>query len=127
MSAAERSALCSACDVAVVGAGPAGIAAALALAHVGANVALIGPPPPQASAPARETRTAALVASSVDLLKALGAWPALSPHAAPLEVIRIVDASRSLLRAPEIEFKASELGLPAFGYNIANTTLVETL
>ena len=117
----------STCDVAVVGAGPAGIAAALALAHVGANVVLIGPPPPQASAPSRETRTAALLASSVDLLKALGVWPALSPHAAPLEAIRIVDASRSLLRAPEIEFKASELGLPAFGYNIANTTLVETL
>lgn len=125
--AADRSATSSTYDVAVVGAGPAGIAAALALAHVGANVALVGPPPPQASAPAQETRTAALLASSVDLLKALGTWPALSPHAAPLEAIRIVDASRSLLRAPEIEFKASELGLPAFGYNIANTTLVETL
>ncbi len=115
------------CDVAVVGAGPAGIAAALALAHVGADVALIGPPPPVASAQARETRTAALLASSVDLLKALQVWPALAPHAAPLEAIRIIDASRSLLRAPDIEFKASELGLPAFGYNIANTTLVETL
>jgi 2-octaprenyl-6-methoxyphenol hydroxylase len=116
------------CDVAVVGAGPAGIAAALALAHVGANVVLIGPPPPpQPSAPARETRTAALLASSVDLLRSLKVWPALLPHAAPLEAIRIVDASRSLVRAPEIEFKASELGLAAFGYNIANTTLVETL
>ena len=116
-----------ACDVAVVGAGPAGIAAALALAHVGADVVLIGPPPPEANAQSRETRTAALLASSVDLLKALEVWPALAPHAAPLEAIRIVDASRSLLRAPEIEFKASELGLAAFGYNIANTTLVETL
>jgi 2-octaprenyl-6-methoxyphenol hydroxylase len=116
-----------ACDVAVVGAGPAGIAAALALAHVGADVALIGPSPPLASAQSRETRTAALLASSVELLKALEVWPVLAPHAAPLEAIRIVDASRSLLRAPEIEFKASELGLAAFGYNIANTTLVETL
>jgi len=113
-------------DVAVVGAGPAGIAAALALAHVGVDVALIGPPP-GASAPSRETRTAALLASSVELLKALEVWPALAPHAAPLEAIRIVDASRSLLRAPDIEFKASELGLAAFGYNIANTTLVEAL
>lgn len=114
-------------DVAVVGAGPAGIAAALALAQVGADVALIGPAPPKASAPSRETRTAALLSSSVDLLKALQLWPALSPHAAPLEAIRIIDASRSLLRAPDIEFKASELGLQAFGYNIANTILVEAL
>jgi 2-octaprenyl-6-methoxyphenol hydroxylase len=116
-----------ACDVAVVGTGPSGIAAALALAHVGANVVLIGPPPPRASAQSRETRTAALLVSSVDLLKALRVWPALAPHAAPLEAIRIIDASRSLFRAPNIEFKASELGLEAFGYNIANTTLVETL
>ena len=115
------------CDVAVVGAGPAGIAAALALAHVGAEVALIGPAPPKASAQSNETRTAALLASSVDLLKTLQVWPALAAHAAPLEAIRIIDASRSLVRAPEIEFKASELGLAAFGYNIANTTLVETL
>jgi len=114
-------------DVVVVGAGPAGLAAALALAHVGADVALIGPPPPKKSARSSETRTAALLASSVDLLKALNVWPTLSPHAAPLAAIRIIDVSRSLFRAPDIEFKASELGLPAFGYNIANTVLAEAL
>jgi 2-octaprenyl-6-methoxyphenol hydroxylase len=114
-------------DVAVVGSGPAGLAAALALAHVGADVALIGPSPAQTSAGPLETRTAALLASSVDLLKALQVWQALSPQAAPLTAIRIIDASRSLLRAPDIEFKASELGLEAFGYNIANIALVEGL
>lgn len=114
-------------DVAVVGLGPSGLAAALALAHVGANVAAIGPAPLPASASGLETRTAALLASSVDLLRVLEVWEALAPHAAPLKAIRIIDASRSLIRAPEIEFQASELGLPAFGYNIANTVLVETL
>lgn len=114
-------------DVAVVGAGPVGLAAALALAHVGADVALIGPAPPKTSARSLETRSAALLTSSVDLLKALNVWAPLSPHAAPLAAIRIIDASRSLFRAPDIEFKASELGLPAFGYNIANTLLAEAL
>ena len=115
------------CDVAVVGAGPAGIAAALALAHVGADVVLIGPPPPKANAARPETRTAALLTSSVDFLKRLGVWDPLVPHAAPLKVIRIVDASRSLLRSPDIAFEAHELGLSAFGYNISNTVLTETL
>lgn len=115
------------CEVAVVGAGPAGLAAALALYHVGADVALIGPPPPPQSAEAAETRTAALLASSVDLLKALGAFDRLGREAAPLKAIRIIDVSRSLIRAPDIEFRSSELGLPAFGYNIANTVLVEAL
>ncbi len=114
------------CEVAVVGAGPAGIAAALALAHAGAEVALVGPPPPTRGA-AAETRTAALLVSSVDLLKALRVFDRLAAEAAPLKAIRIIDLSRSLIRAPDIEFRASELGLPAFGYNIANTTLVEAL
>ena len=113
-------------DVAVVGTGPSGLVAALALAHVGAEVVAIGPAP-EPSARAVETRTAALLTSSVDLLKALGVWDRLAVDAAPLKAIRIIDASRSLLRAPDIEFKASELGLDAFGYNIANTTLTDAL
>ena len=117
---------CVESDIVVVGAGPAGVVAALALAHVGAGVAAVGPPPPP-SARTAETRTAALLTSSVELLKTLGVWDALRADAAPLKAIRIVDASRSLLRAPDIEFRASELGLDAFGYNIANTALNEAL
>src|SRR5680860_1041240 len=114
-------------DVAVVGAGPAGLAAALALTHVGAEVALIGPPPPKTATARPETRTAALLTSSVDFLKRLQVWTPLVAHAAPLKVVRIVDASRSLLRSPDIAFDARELGLEAFGYNIANTSLNEAL
>ncbi|MGC2410575.1 MAG: FAD-dependent monooxygenase [Methyloceanibacter sp.] len=115
------------CDIAVVGAGPTGLTAALALAHVGANVALIGRPPRPESPQCLDTRTAALLVSSVDMLKALGLWEALLPHTAPLMAIRIIDDSGGLLRAPDVEFKASELGLEAFGYNIANSVLVEAL
>jgi 2-octaprenyl-6-methoxyphenol hydroxylase len=114
-------------DVAVVGLGPSGLVAALALAHVGADVVAVGPPPIAAPSRVQETRTAALLASSVDLLKALGVWEVLEPHAAPLKIMRIIDASNSLIRAPDIEFAASELGLPAFGYNIANTVLADAL
>lgn len=114
-------------DAAVVGAGPAGIAASLALAHVGATVALAGPPPPKVPAARPETRTAALLTSSVDFLKRLNVWDALAPHAAPLKAIHIVDASRSFLRSQDITFEARELGLDAFGYNIANTALNEAL
>lgn len=113
--------------IAVVGVGPSGLVTALALTHVGADVVAIGSAPAASSVRGLETRTAALLTSSVDLLKTLGVWDGLESEAAPLKAIRIVDASRSLLRAPDIEFKASELGLEAFGYNIANTALVEAL
>jgi 2-octaprenyl-6-methoxyphenol hydroxylase len=114
-------------DVAVVGTGPSGLVAALALGKVGASVVAIGPAPQKSVPRPLETRTAALLTSSVDLLKALRVWDRLEGESAPLKAIRIIDASRSLLRAPDIEFKASELGLKAFGYNIANTTLVAAL
>jgi 2-octaprenyl-6-methoxyphenol hydroxylase len=122
MSASERT-----YDVAVVGIGPSGLVAALALAHVGAEVVAVGVAPASSEARVPETRTAALLTSSVDLLKALGVWQVLEPQAAPLEAIRIIDSSNSLIRAPDIEFAASELGLPAFGYNIANTVLAGAL
>lgn len=114
-------------DVAVVGTGPSGLVAALALAHLGARVAIIGPAPQASRDGVLETRTAALLASSVDLLKRLGVWPRLADVAAPLKAIRILDASQSFLRAPDMTFEASELGLDAFGYNIPNTALVEAL
>ena len=41
-----------------------------------------------------------------------------------LEVMRIVDDRPSLLRAPEVAFEASEIGLPAFGYNVENRHLL---
>src|SRR3972149_7519548 len=114
-------------DIAVVGAGPAGLAAALALNHVGVPTALIGPPPSGAGIGTGDTRTAALLASSVDFLKALGVWDAGAPHGAPLKAIRIVDASGDWFRSPDIQFEASELGLDAFGYNIANDALTSIL
>ena len=41
-------------DVAVVGTGPSGLAAALALAEVGADVVVIGPHPPPSARAARD-------------------------------------------------------------------------
>jgi 2-octaprenyl-6-methoxyphenol hydroxylase len=114
-------------DAAVVGTGPSGLVAALALQKVSASVVALGPAPKNPISSSVETRTAVLLASSVDLLKTLDVWNSLKSEAAPLKAIRIIDASRSPFRAPDIEFKASELDLEAFGYNIPNTGLVAAL
>ncbi|MCU0789706.1 MAG: UbiH/UbiF family hydroxylase [Nitratireductor sp.] len=107
-------------SVIVAGGGLAGSAAALALADAGFEVAAVAP------APAREDRrTTALLSSSVDFLKRLGIWDEVAPHASPLATMRIIDATGRLLRAPELAFHASEIGLEAFGYNIANTALLD--
>ncbi len=44
-----------------------------------------------------------------------------------MEVIRIIDDTGRLIRAPDMEFRAEEIGLEAFGYNIANSALVSAL
>lgn len=110
------------CEIAIVGAGAVGLAAALALAASGREVVLFG----AATAP-RDGRTVALLDGSWRLLEALGLTQALEAVAAPLEVMRLVDDTGSLFRQPPVEFKAAELGLPAFGWNVENATLVEAM
>src|SRR3954453_802318 len=109
-------------DVAVVGAGAVGAAAALALARDGVSPCLIG-----RSDMRPDGRTVALLHGSIRLLEALGVWPALRPQAAPLVTMRIIDDSGSLFRPPPVAFQASEIGLEAFGWNIENTALVAGL
>ena len=109
-------------EVAIVGGGPVGLTAAIALAGAGIETALISRP---AGAP--DNRTTALLASSVTALDTLGVWPHCREHAAPLRIMRIIDDTARLLRAPEVHFAAAEIGLEAFGYNIENRFLLAAL
>ncbi len=110
-------------DVLVIGTGPVGYSAALALAQSGRKVALIG----THVLPARDGRTVALLDGSVNYLTSLGLWDAISATSAPLSVMRMLDDTGSLFRPPPVSFKASELGLKAFGYNVELTDLVRVL
>ncbi|MEI7805729.1 MAG: UbiH/UbiF family hydroxylase [Hyphomicrobiales bacterium] len=109
-------------QVIVVGGGPAGLTAAIALAGAGIETALIAKPPARP-----DTRTTALLASSVTALDTLGVWGRCREHAAPLRVMRIIDDTGRLVRAPEVKFDCSEIGLDAFGQNIENRHLVAAL
>lgn len=109
-------------EVAVVGAGPAGLITGLAMAEAGLQPTVLGP----LSDP-RDGRTAALFQASVCLLKRIGAWPTIAPYAEPLDAIRLIDATGALFRAPEVTFRASEIGQEAFGYNVPNAVLTSAL
>jgi len=60
-------------------------------------------------------------------LETLSVWAGCVAQAAPLRVMRIVDATSRLVRAPEVRFTASEIGLEAFGHNIENRHLLAAL
>ncbi|MFB9950870.1 UbiH/UbiF family hydroxylase [Rhizobium puerariae] len=109
-------------EIAVVGGGLAGSIAALALARAGRKVALIAPSPEKA-----DDRTTALMDQSIRFLERLGVWDDIAPSAAALSIMQIIDGTKRLLRAPTAQFRAQDVGLYAFGYNIPNKALSGTL
>src|ERR1700738_3152715 len=109
-------------EAVVVGGGPAGLAAAIALAQTRPKTALIA-----RRAPYADNRTTALLGGSVDLLQQLQVWPACEDKAAPLRAMRLVDDTGRLIRAPEVRFSSDEIGLEVFGYNIENRLLMSAL
>lgn len=102
----------------VAGTGPAGLIAALALARAGFAITLAGP-----EIGRNDLRTTALMAPALEFLDKLGVGEAISHAAAPLEAMRIVDATNRLIRSPVVTFRAREIGEPHFGLNIPNRDL----
>jgi 2-octaprenyl-6-methoxyphenol hydroxylase len=107
---------------AVVGGGPAGLACAIALAQGGIETVLIARRVPYA-----DNRTTALLGASVNFLESLDVWRRCADKSAALRVMRLVDDTKRLIRSPEVKFTSSEIGMDAFGYNIANRDLMLTM
>lgn len=106
-------------DAIIVGGGPAGLTAAIALAETGAATALIA-----RLVPYGDNRTTALLGDSIDILDRLDVWRRCSSKAAALRSMRLVDDTGRLIRAPEVKFASDEIGMDAFGYNIENRALL---
>lgn len=108
-------------SIVVVGGGLSGLLASCVLAEHRDGVTLVAPEPKA------DGRSTALLGASVEALRRVGVWSSVAAKAQPLRAIRIVDATSRLARAPEVLFRAEELDLPAFGYNVPNAALLEGL
>ncbi|MFM2281635.1 MAG: hypothetical protein RLZZ444_3866 [Pseudomonadota bacterium] len=109
-------------EVVIAGAGLAGSIAGLAFARAGFNTAIVAPEDKRL-----DRRTTALMDQSLAFLDRLGLWQDVKPHAAALATMQIIDGTNRLLRAPTVAFRASEIGLDAFGYNIPNAPFLAVL
>lgn len=109
-------------DIVVAGTGPVGMVAALALEKAGFAVCLIGP-----AVGGEDRRTTALMNPALDMLDRIGVLDVITPQAAPLAVMRIVDATARLVRSQPVTFRASEIGERAFGLNMPNSVLNSAL
>jgi 2-octaprenyl-6-methoxyphenol hydroxylase len=108
-------------EIAVIGGGLAGTSAAIGLARVGFDTVLVAPEAPG------DKRSTALIGSSLDFLASCGLLEAIERAGEPLRVMRIVDDTMRLFRAPNVEFHASEIDRDAFGINILNADLMAIL
>jgi len=113
-------------QIAIIGAGLAGLAAATALSQDGFDV-ILAAPAYDAAAAAADTRSSALLPPSVQLLENLGVWQACAPHGTPLLGARLIDDRGGLVRAPEVLFEAREIGRSDLGANVPNARLSTAL
>lgn len=102
-------------DVVIVGGGPVGAAAALALAQAGHGVTVLEARP---TATADDRRTLAIAYGSQQILAGLGAWPQDATPIADIHVSQRGHFGQTVLTA-------AEAGVPALGYVLRYNALVE--
>ncbi|MCX7564943.1 UbiH/UbiF family hydroxylase [Sulfitobacter sp. F26169L] len=114
------------CDILISGGGIAGLTAAAAFGSAGFKVICVDPTPPvtDGGAEGADLRSTAMLQPARDLLIRAGLWDALEPHAAALQIMRIIDAGGAE-PAPRVirEFDASEISDQPFGWNFPNWLL----
>jgi 2-octaprenyl-6-methoxyphenol hydroxylase len=113
-------------DILISGGGVAGLTAAAAFGSAGFQVICVDPTPPTTTADAdgSDLRTTAFLQPSIPVLAAAGLWSRLEPHAARLQVMRIIDAGGADPVARLVkEFDASEISEAPFGWNLPNWLL----
>ena len=113
-------------DILISGGGVAGLTAACALGTAGFRVICVDPAPPvtEAGAEGADLRTTAFLQPSIPVLQAAGLWSRLEPHAAPLQVMRIIDAGGPEPQARLTkDFDAADISDAPFGWNLPNWLL----
>ncbi|MDZ4086828.1 MAG: UbiH/UbiF family hydroxylase [Tabrizicola sp.] len=113
-------------DILISGGGVAGLTAACAFGSAGFRVICVDPAPPitERDAEGADLRTTAFLQPSIPVLQDAGLWSRLEPHAAPLQVMRIIDAGGELPEARLIkDFNAADISDAPFGWNLPNWLL----
>ena len=114
------------CDILISGGGIAGLSAAAAFGTAGFSVICVDPTPPitDRAATGADMRSTAMMQPARDMLMAAGIWDHLAPHAAPLQIMRIVDAGGEKPEARIVkDFNAADISDLPFGWNFPNYVL----
>ena len=113
-------------DILISGGGVAGLAAAAAFGTAGYRVICVDPTPPvtDEGAEGADLRTTAFLQPARQVLQAAGLWQRLEPYAAPLQIMRIIDAGGPDATPRLVKnFDAAEISDLPFGWNLPNWLL----
>lgn len=114
------------CDILISGGGIAGLTAAAAFGAAGFDVTCVDPAPPitERDVDGSDLRTTAFLQPAQQLLDRCGLWARLADHAAPLQIMRIVDAGGDRPEPRVVrDFNAAEISDRPFGWNLPNWLL----
>ncbi len=108
-------------EILIVGGGIAGLVATAAFAHAGFQTLCVDSESPAAKPDQRST---AFLMPSVALLERADLWHRLQPFAAPLKIMRIIDADPDTQTIREsADFDAADINRAQFGFNLPNAVL----
>lgn len=113
-------------DIIVSGGGVAGLSAAALFGGAGFRVLCVDPAPPvtERDAEGSDLRTTAILQPAQALLAEAGIWGQLDAKAAPLQVMRIVDAGGDVPEPRVVkDFDAGDISEKPFGWNLPNWLL----
>lgn len=114
------------CDILISGGGIAGLTAAAVFGTAGFDVICVDPAPPitERDAKGADMRSTAMLQPARAVLETAGVWDRLAPHAAPLQIMRVIDAGGDVPE-PRVtrDFNASEISEHPFGWNFPNWLL----
>ncbi len=114
------------CDILISGGGIAGLTAAAAFGAAGFEVICVDPAPPvtERNIEGSDLRTTAFLQPARVLLEQCGLWQRLDAHAAPLQIMRIVDAGGDVPEPRVVrDFDASDISDQPFAWNLPNWLL----
>ena len=114
------------CDIAIIGAGPAGGSLALLAAKAGFDTILVDARDPKSDV-TRDGRNFAIVRGSWRLLETAGIADALIDAAQPLNGLEAVDGGTHFFGAPSVVFSNDDLGDGTLGYMVEARRILPVL
>ncbi len=113
-------------DILISGGGVAGLSAACAFGSAGFSVICVDPAPPVTGEDdhGADLRSTAFLQPARLLLERAGLWQRLAPQAAPLQIMRIIDAGDDQHQDRTVaDFDAHDISDAPFGWNLPNWLL----